>query len=83
MKVKRAVEIAGRWAAGDADRGMAVFRRLAALDPELQKDFEEEAAQAYVERLAEEFLEQGYSLERPAELIAAIVNRLKLGPEDC
>jgi hypothetical protein len=80
MKVAKAVELAARWSGGDKDRGVEIFLTQATLDPELREQFEEEAQEHYVIELISGLLESGYSLERPEELIAAVVSRLQAGP---
>ena len=50
------------------------------LDPQLNAEIQGEAMLAFLERLIDGFLAKGYSLERPDELEAAVVQRLKDGP---
>jgi hypothetical protein len=80
MKAGRAIEAAARWSGGDEDKAKSIVLQQMELDPRLREQFQAEAADAYIEKLIEGFLEEGYSLDRPEELSAAVVERLKNGP---
>jgi hypothetical protein len=78
MKVKQAVEAALR-SAGRED-GAEIIRQQAKLDLELNALIDEESESHFIAHLIEEFLANGYSLERPDELIEALAGRPKSGP---
>jgi hypothetical protein len=71
MKVKQAVEMAVRWSRGDEQRAHEIFEQQTALDPALNEQFTREAQIAFIEKLIDGFLAQGYSVDRPDELIEA------------
>jgi hypothetical protein len=80
MKIKQAVDLAVRWSGGDRNKALEICQRQAELDPKLREEVREEAADYFVMNLIEELLTRGYSLERPDELVEAVISRLKSGP---
>jgi hypothetical protein len=82
VKAKRAFDAAVRWSGRDVAKAVEIMQQQCELDPQLTAEIQKEAEIAFVQRLIDDFLMKGYSLERPEELEAAIVNRLKNGPTD-
>jgi hypothetical protein len=80
VKAKRAFEAAVRWSGRDVAKAVEIMQQQCELDPQLNAEIQGEAMLAFFERLIDGFLAKGYSLERPDELDAAVVQRLKDGP---
>jgi hypothetical protein len=80
MKAKRAFEAAVRWSGRDVAKAVEIMQQQCELDPQLDAEIRKEARIAFVEKLIDDFLAKGYSLERPDELIAAVEARLLNGP---
>ena len=80
MRRERAFEAAILWSGRDVAKAVEIMQQQCELDPQLNAEIMKEAKRAFIEKLIDDFLAEGYSLERPDELIAAVRQRLKDGP---